>query len=701
MRTRPALSWHAFAAGSLLLALAGVLGAAPAAAKKPGRADKIDFSVAVEAWPEDPFSDGNQAGAKLTQVAAGSTFRLVITGKPQAGFHTYPLTRRAKGQDATSLSSIEFPPSDVFQPLYPVEETAAEFALADTPQGKQYWLEHEKPFRWTQNVRVLSTAPTGPATLRFTIHAQVCDASFCDLKDLPFDIPLTITPSDGRVIPDFVGDTRTTPPPIEEVPVPADVPASGGPTSPAGMPAGDSGLLAFILQGIFWGAVSLVTPCVFPMIPITVSFFLKQSEKKHHRPVAMAIVYCATIVAVLTTSAVALLSFFTAVSTHALTNILMGGLFIFFALSLFGMYEIELPHSLAQFTSSREGQGGVIGTVFMALTFTIISFACVAPFLGGFAGTTAGAGIPWSHRVLGGLAFSATFASPFFLLALFPSLLRGLPKSGSWLNSVKVVMGFLELAAALKFLRAGERVWLSESSIFTFDVVLGMYVVIALLTSAYLLGWFRLPHDTPLEHIGVLRMLFAGMFLSLALNTAPGLMKTYDSRTGKWHNVRPTGVVFAWIESFLLPDAESDLTWIGNLEQGLAEARQKHRLVFVDFTGVTCTNCAYNEANVFSRPSVRDLLQNYTLVQLYTDRVPNKLYPREERDKLGSGTARQQADGKHNREFQAEKFNTTQLPLYVILRPTADGYQELARYAEGKINDPEAFEQFLRGPLEK
>src|SRR5947199_462424 len=179
-----------------------------------------------------------------------------------------------------------------------------------------------------------------------------------------------------------------------------------------------------MLAGVFWGAVSLITPCVFPMIPITVSFFLKQSEKEHHRPVTMALVYCSTIVIVLTVAAVALLNFFQVLSVNPWTNFGLGALFIFFALSLFGMYEIELPSGLARFTSEREGKGGFAGTIFMALTFTIISFVCLAPFLGGFSGTSATVQRPLWHTILGGVAFSATFAAPFFFLALFPTLLK-------------------------------------------------------------------------------------------------------------------------------------------------------------------------------------------------------------------------------------------------------------------------------------
>src|SRR5262249_12227155 len=161
-----------------------------------------------------------------------------------------------------------------------------------------------------------------------------------------------------------------------------------------------------------------------------------------------------------------------------------------------GMYDIELPRGLVRFTSAREGQGGLVGVVFMALTFTIISFACVAPFLGGFGGTAATSNLGLSHRLLGGFAFAATFASPFFILALFPNLLKRLPQSGSWLNSVKVVMGFLELAAALKFFRQGELVLLDMPSLFTYDLVLGMWIAIGLLCGLYLLNIYRLPHDS-------------------------------------------------------------------------------------------------------------------------------------------------------------------------------------------------------------
>jgi thiol:disulfide interchange protein DsbD len=343
------------------------------------------------------------------------------------------------------------------------------------------------------------------------------------------------------------------------------------------------------------------------MLPITVSFFLKQAEREHHNPLQLAIVYCGTIVVVLTFGAVVLLGFFQALSQHWLTNFLIGVLFLTFSLSLFGLFEIRLPSKLSNFTAAREGQGGLIGTVFMALTFTIISFTCVAPFLGGFAGTSVQSR-PFYQVVLGGLAFAATFASPFFFLALFPSWLKSMPKSGAWMNSVKVVMGFLELVAGLTFLRGGELVAFGEATFFTYDLVLAGYVATSLLCGLYLLNVFRLPHDdAPPESIGVIRLMFSFLFLCLGFYLAPGLFKVNSA-----DKQRPAGVVFNWIDAFILPDetpggartqlagngnqnpeADSGLNWLGNLNKGLEQAWQKRQenvprnLVFIDFTGLT------------------------------------------------------------------------------------------------------------------
>jgi thiol:disulfide interchange protein DsbD len=643
----------------------------PAPKRNSGVAARIDFEVSV-----DP-----------KQVAPGQTVKLTITGKLKPTFHTYAFTKRTPKQNlkGRTISVVEFKKVPGIQPLWPIVESDPEaFDPGDGPN----W-GHFREFTLTQDILILPDAGQGALTLPLEITLQVCDENSC----LPGVIPLqAVIQVKGKAVP----LTTTLQKRLEEKePEPAIVQPTQIRVVGPSRSNTDTGLLAFILTGIFWGAVSLVTPCVFPMIPITVSYFLKQSEKEHHKPITMALVYCATIIVVLTIAAVALLSFFRGLSTNPIMNFVIGGLFIFFALSLFGMYDIELPSGLARFTSAREGKGGLAGTMFMALTFTIISFACVAPFLGGFGGTAASSNMTWIHRVLGGLAFSVTFASPFFILALFPTLLKKMPKSGSWLNTVKVIMGFLELAAAFKFLRTAELVIASKPVFFTYDFVLGIYIALSVLAGLYLLNIYRLPHDTPEEHLSVPRLMWSAVFLGLAFYLTPALFKS-----DKGNSQRPAGVVFAWLDSFLLPEEqESDLPWVGDLNRGLAQAKEKRKLVFVDFTGVTCTNCKLNERDVFPNPVVKDLMKQYELVALYTDKVPDKLYPPKERAKL-SGVSRQTEDAQKNLQFQRKKFDTEELPLYVILEPQADGdYREVARYGGRIINQGE-FVEFLEKPLE-
>jgi thiol:disulfide interchange protein len=454
---------------------------------------------------------------------------------------------------------------------------------------------------------------------------------------------------------------------------------------------GSGGLMGFLLAAVFWGAVALVTPCVFPMIPITVSFFLHQSEHEHHRPIRMALIYCGTIILVLGIAAMTLLTLFRALSINPIMNIALGGLFVFFALSLFGLYEITLPSRLTAFTSSREGGGGAVGTVFMALTFTIVSFTCVAPFLGGFGGMAASGEFTKAELALGALAFSTTFAAPFFLLALFPSMIKKLPQSGSWLNSVKVVMGFMELAACLKFFRTAELRLLPHTSYFTYDFVLGIWVALAVLAALYLLNVFRLHHDEPIEHIGVVRMLFGLAFLSLAVYFLPAIFKN-----GNGESQRPAGVVYAWVDSFLLPEpGEEDLPWSANLKGTIDDARRelassgKREFILLDCTGVTCTNCKYNERTVFTRPDVHELLLKFRLVQSYTDTVPESFYPQ------GADADRRFDEAKANLKFQRDNFGTEQLPLYAVMEVTKDHVIVRGVYDEAKINEPTAFIKFL------
>jgi thiol:disulfide interchange protein DsbD len=461
-------------------------------------------------------------------------------------------------------------------------------------------------------------------------------------------------------------------------------------------------LWTFLLTAALWGWISLATPCVFPMIPITVSLFLKQGQQSAAQAVKLSLVYSLTIILVLGISAIALLRVFRDLSVDPYMNIALGGLFVFFALSLFGMYDITLPGFLLRYTEKRRGAGGYIGTMFGALAFSIVSFTCVAPFLGGFAGMASSGQFAQWELVLGGLTFATAFASPFFVLAIFPSLLKKLPRSGGWLDTVKAVMGFIELAAAFKFFRTAELRLLPRPEYFTYDVVLTAWIVIAAITGVYLLGVFRLPHDEEdKSRVGVTRLLFALSFFGLGVYLLPAIFKTEDGR-----NQRPRGVVYAWIDAFLLPEpvaaGAKELPWSSDLKATLDAARRETlvtgqpRYVFVDFTGVTCTNCKLNEHQIFPRPDVNDLLRQYALVQLYTDEVPIDFYrtaPANDRDRSREAEA--------NLDFQERAFGTQQLPLYVILEPLATGGVRVVDvYDEGKINDLPRFLEFLRKPLQ-
>ncbi len=717
-------------AGLMLLTVAGLTahGESFAVGKPPATADRIDFKVDLQ--PQDPFSDSNKVGAPRA-FTRGEVIRLVIEGTPRKGFHTYPLTKQFEEQKA-NVSTIKYVKNDDLQLLWPVTETPPE-PINEKDVG--VYLEQRKPFTWTLDFHINPKAESGPQHLRFSIHVEVCNEKTCQLGDHEFDVPFTIADAPPVTAPtDLEQHLLYTPPPagtlnfegqgyrivsalqpvktIAPTPLlPEVVNPTPNPVTKVNAPGGVWDLLLFMGYGIFWGATSLITPCVFPMIPITVSYFLKQSEKASSRglaggemvvrkgrsPLLLAGVYSTTIAVVLTIAGVCLIRLVQPFSQHWATNIILGGLFVFFALSLFGMYDIVLPSGLGRFTASGEGRGGLIGVVFMALTFTVISFACVAPFYGSFItySASASSAADWLKLVLGALAFSVTFALPFFVLALFPSLLKALPKSGSWLNTVKVVMGFLELAAAFKFLRASELNFShGNSEYLTYDLVLGVYIALSLACGLYLLGLYRLPHDHGNhETLSVPRLMFSIAFMGLALYMLPGLFTMSNGE-----QQRPGGTLFAWIDAFLLPQnagpkvgpdggtSSGQLAWVGDLQDALKQGEAEKKLVFLDFTATTCTNCIYNERNIFIKPEVKNLLRQYVLVHLYTDNVPPEYHS--------------SMTGAQYHELQA-KFGTDQLPLYAIVRPTdKGGYDVVGQpYVEGKINHVAEFTQFLHDPL--
>ena len=435
------------------------------------------------------------------------------------------------------------------------------------------------------------------------------------------------------------------------------------------------GFFPFILLALSMGFLSLLTPCVFPMIPITVSFFIKRGESKKGTPLSNALIYAGGIVATFS-----LLGFILALTLGASganqlaanpwVNLFIASLFIYFALSLFGMYEIDIPDKLKQLSLRQESRDGIIGTIFMAVTFTLTSFTCTVQFVGLL--LVAASQGQWFWPMIGMIVFSSAFASPFFLLALFPQYLASLPKSGGWLNSTKVVMGFLEMAAAFKFISNTDLVW--GWGFFSHNIVLAIWAVLMVLCGVYLLGKIRFPHDSPVEFLSTGRLGISMIFLVFGLYLSSGL-----------YGQRLNGLIYSYLPPKMNEDVSGGsaskfsyhegLTWYKDLNQAFEASSVSSKPIFVDFTGYTCTNCRWMEVNVFIKPEVKERFEKMTLVQLYTDGGPNH---------------------KENQIYEIERFGTAALPYYVILSPD----DEVISTFPGMTRNINDFIDFLDSGLE-
>ena len=674
------------------------------------------FELPGSGFKARSFADVGEITAEVVPAKAkpGQLVTLKLTVTPSHGWYTYPMNAPA-GQTGRNNLKPEPTAEPQVRTLYvvgPVTDPAGWKEKPSTDRAPLLDRVYKNPVTWELKAIVSPKAAPGPHPVSFDGFAiQICDTSCLNAREDNFPVlTFEVLPGAPEAIsPEYQAELTAL---MQGKAAPAN---KVEPTEASGLvkkkylPLADynakldkllasmekqevkreGGILTLLLTAAFWGFVSLATPCVFPMIPITVSLFLKQGNQSTGGALKLAGVYCGTIVVVLGLSAVFLLSVFRALSVDPWMNVFLGGLFIVFALSLLGMYNLTLPNFLLRAAETKRKQGGMFGTVFGAIAFSIVSFTCVAPFLGGFAGMASSNQYSQFELLLAGLTFAGAFALPFFVLALFPSLLKKLPKSGGWMDTIKAVMGFLEVAAALKFFRTAELRWSDQPVYFTYDLVLTGWVIVALATGLYLIGVYRLPHDEEKSTLGVPRLVFAMLFLGFGLYLTPGLFKTGDGQSQ-----RPGGVVFAWVDAFLLPEPTSgsaELPWGADLPDAIDKARTEQKLVFVDFTGVTCSNCKANERDAF--PKVRKLLDKYVLVQMYTDDVPAGFYV------TPPSLAARSAEGKRNLQFQSEAFKNTQLPLYAIFEPTLTGTRVVAVYAEGKINDVKAFEEFLQKPL--
>lgn len=463
----------------------------------------------------------------------------------------------------------------------------------------------------------------------------------------------------------------------------------------AGTPGADNGtksLWRLIIEAILWGFAALLTPCVFPMVPMTVSFFLKQNESRFKARIKAGI-YGLSIVALYTVPIAVIIlitkwvgggtvtaDIFNWIATHWLPNVLFFLIFIVFAISFFGAFEITLPSRLVNRSDRQSDRGGVIGIFFMALTLVLVSFSCTGPIVGAvlIQSTT---GAVWTP-VLTMLAFSVAFALPFTLLALFPSMLDRLPRSGGWLNSVKVVLGFIELALALKFLSVADQTY--HWGILDREIYLAFWIVIFTLLGLYLLGKLRFPHDSEVKHVGVTRLLLAIVTFSFVVYMLPGMwgaplrglsgylppLETQDFRPAETEHTVDSGArvdtgfprEVKYGDLLKLPHG---LQGFFDLDEAMDYAKKVNKPLFVDYTGHGCVNCREMEARVWSDPQVLDLLRNdFVVVALYSDdkkQLPESDWITTEHGKVLKGM------GKVNAYRMHKLFGINAQPYYMIL----------------------------------
>ncbi|CAL2077266.1 thioredoxin:protein disulfide reductase [Tenacibaculum sp. 190524A05c] len=442
-----------------------------------------------------------------------------------------------------------------------------------------------------------------------------------------------------------------------------------------------SSLLSIFGLGFLGGLLALLTPCVFPMIPLTVSFFTKKDSSKG-AGISKAVLYGFFILAVYLLLSIPfhLLDsinpdILNEISTNIWLNVIFFVVFVFFAGSFFGFYELTLPSSWTNKTTEGESSGGILGIFFMALTLAIVSFSCTGPILGSLlAGSLSSDGGAW--QLTSGMAgFGVALGLPFTLFAMFPNMLKSLPKSGGWMTTVKVVLGFLELALAFKFLSNADLV--AHWNLLKIEPFLILWIIIFAGLAFYLFGKIKFPHDSPMQKIGIPRIGLGVISLAFAIYLATGFRYNEETKTFTPLSLL-SGLAPPVGYSILHPNScPNNLTCFKDLKEGLAYAKKENKPIMLDFTGYACVNCRKMEEHVWPIQKVDNVLRNdYVLISLYVD--DKKELPKEEQiivNRINGGTRKLSNYGHKWSHFQTVFFKTNTQPYYVLL--SSDGKQIL------------------------
>ena len=602
---------------------------------------------------------------------------------------------------------------------------SADFSVAGKLQGIQAKKKYDEVFegdityfmgkgRFEQPITLLSTAGIVKGSLEY----QMCTDVTGQCINYELEIEVRFTAKTAAIVPLETSpaqkaDTSTTAPSaLEAGSLVENADSTQGPGTPEPEQAPftvdteSESLVGFMVLAFLAGLAALITPCVFPMIPMTVSFFTGRA-KKRSEGIRQAFIYGISIIGIYTIAGTAVAAiqgpeFANWLATHWVPNVFFFAIFMVFALAFLGMFELTLPSSFVNKIDAKAEKGGLGGVFFMAFTLVLVSFSCTGPIVGSILISSAGGELV--KPVLGMFSFGLAFAIPFTLFAIFPEWLQRLPKSGGWLNTVKVVLGFLELALAFKFLSIADLVY--HWGILDRDIFLAIWIVIFSALGLYLLGKIRLPHDSKMEHLGVPRLLLALVTFTFVVYMIPGLWGApLKLLSGYLPPITTQQFSLSGSTSSSEASSSTEVVLYGDLlkiphgipgyfdyAQALATAKREGKPLLIDFTGHGCVNCRKMEENVWVDPQViKRLKEDFVMVALYIDErleLPeSKWYTSTYDDKV------KKTLGKQNADFQITRFNTNAQPYYIIL----DHQEQLLATPRGYNTDIAAFVEFLDG----
>ena len=595
-------------------------------------------------------------------------YDLVFTASIENEWHLYSHDLPAGGPLPTEISFLSMDGFELIGEFIETPEPTEEF----DPIFEMKVKFHSFEATFTQRIKILSA---DPITISGELSYQSCNDETCVPGYEDFEFSFNNESEENEVL--AVDQDSKLKPEKQKI----------DPRSPVDISSRSLWGLFFI--AFLAGLVALLTPCVFPMIPMTVSFFMHGGKNKR-KSLFQAIFFGLSIIGIYTIIGTLVAVIFgpgvaNFMSTHWFPNVLFFLIFIFFAAWFFGMFEINLPNWMVSKSDKQVDKGGFGGPFFMAFTLVLVSFSCTGPIVGTILVESAGGAI--LEPIIGMLGFSVAFALPFTLFAIFPSWLSSMPKSGGWLNSVKVILGFIELALGLKFLSIADQTY--HWGILDREVYLAIWIVIFTLMGFYLLGKIKFKLDSETKYVGVPRLMLAIVTFSFVVYMIPGLlgaplkglsgylppMTTHDFDLHQVirDNSGSGGIAEAensicekpkYSDRLHLPHG---LEGYFDYEQGLACAKSQNKPVFIDFTGHGCVNCRQMEDRVWGDPRVlKRLRENYIIIALYVDDKNIKL-PEEEWVVSSYDGKVKKTLGKKYQDFQITRFNQNSQPLYVLI----------------------------------